>query len=438
MKVSTTALAAVLVLSCFSASAACGQSAQPSNARNNGQQQAQPAAPRLRFSPAEQRALQPLDRAYQAARQAVTAHTTPDFAAVRALLPAAQAAATSNDAKYYVAEVVLFVAANGGTQAEQQAAIEAVLASPLATAEERTRLTGVREAFIANQAAAAFNAQDFATAERLFRQLSEAHPENETYRNNLAVVQSRLGNSAPMREAVLARIRTAEAAGGAATAEDYQRAVALASQAHDNAQAIQWATRRAQFYSTASNWTDAVLVYRQFGNPTDPQMLDLLRLARVSGGLGGNDYAAFGQLLVQAGLPGEAKTVLEEGLQQNMTASAQTSARQLLQQATARAAEDRTALAAQITQARAGGTATLARGVGDALYGYGRYAEAAEMFRLAMTRSGADTSQLNLRLGEALLMAGQRAEAEAAFRAVTGSNAGLAQLWLAWLGRRTG
>ena len=44
----------------------------------------------------------------------------------------------------------------------------------------------------------------------------------------------------------------------------------------------------------------------------------------------------------------------------------------------------------------------------------------------------------NTRLGAALAMAGQRAEAEAAFRAVTGPRAELAQLWLLWLSTRAG
>jgi hypothetical protein len=42
----------------------------------------------------------------------------------------------------------------------------------------------------------------------------------------------------------------------------------------------------------------------------------------------------------------------------------------------------------------------------------------------------------NNRLGMALGLAGQRAEAETALRAVTGPNADIASFWLLWLSQR--
>jgi hypothetical protein len=58
------------------------------------------------------------------------------------------------------------------------------------------------------------------------------------------------------------------------------------------------------------------------------------------------------------------------------------------------------------------------------------------MYRLGLTRVGEDPGLLNMRLGIALAQAGQRAEAETAFRAVTGSGTELAALWQVWLARR--
>ena len=92
----------------------------------------------------------------------------------------------------------------------------------------------------------------------------------------------------------------------------------------------------------------------------------------------------------------------------------------------------------EIREAQVAAAASRARAVADALYGYGRYAEAAELYRAALTKSGADRDLLNLRLGSALAMAGQRAEAEAAFRAAEGQAGEIAKLWLAWLSRRQG
>jgi Flp pilus assembly protein TadD len=106
---------------------------------------------------------------------------------------------------------------------------------------------------------------------------------------------------------------------------------------------------------------------------------------------------------------------------------------------TARITRERTALAGQLTQARgAAATATQTRTVADTMLSHGRYAEAAELYRLALTRTGEDPGLLNTRLGIALAMAGQNAEAETAFRASTGDYGELGALWAIWLARRQG
>ena len=75
--------------------------------------------------------------------------------------------------------------------------------------------------------------------------------------------------------------------------------------------------------------------------------------------------------------------------------------------------------------------------LGDAYYGYGQYAEAAELYRAALQKGGEDPDLVNIRLGAALALAGQRAEAETAFRAVTGGpRAELAQYLAALAGQR--
>ena len=56
----------------------------------------------------------------------------------------------------------------------------------------------------------------------------------------------------------------------------------------------------------------------------------------------------------------------------------------------------------------------------------------------ALQKGGQDVNLVNTRLGAALALAGQRAEAEAAFRLVTGPRAELAQLWLFWLSSHRG
>jgi Flp pilus assembly protein TadD len=93
-------------------------------------------------------------------------------------------------------------------------------------------------------------------------------------------------------------------------------------------------------------------------------------------------------------------------------------------------------LAGERSSALAGSNGGAALRVGDAVYSYGDYAQAAELYRAALQKGGQDANLVNTRLGAALAMAGQRAEAETAFRSVTGPRAELAQLWLVWLSGR--
>ena len=53
-----------------------------------------------------------------------------------------------------------------------------------------------------------------------------------------------------------------------------------------------------------------------------------------------------------------------------------------------------------------------------------------------LTKGGVDGALASSRLGIALALAGRKAEAETAFRSVTGPRAELASLWLLWLNQR--
>ena len=146
---------------------------------------------------------------------------------------------------------------------------------------------------------------------------------------------------------------------------------------------------------------------------------------------------ALATALDQAGLPAEAKAVIDEGVTRRIVSANDSAPRALLTSTGPRITRERSALAGQLSQARAAtATATQARTVADTLLAHGRHAEAAELYRLALGRTGEDPGLLNTRLGIALAMAGQRAEAEAAFRAASGPYADLAGLWGIWLARQ--
>ena len=75
---------------------------------------------------------------------------------------------------------------------------------------------------------------------------------------------------------------------------------------------------------------------------------------------------------------------------------------------------------------------------GNAFLGYAQYAEAADMFRAALTKTGVDADTANTRLGIALALAGQKPAALQAFGAVTAGKRGeIARYWALWLNQQT-
>jgi hypothetical protein len=133
-------------------------------------------------------------------------------------------------------------------------------------------------------------------------------------------------------------------------------------------------------------------------------------------------------------LHGEVKSAVEEGRRAGVLAAADGA--EMLAANNARIAADRASLPGDEAKARSAANGRLALNLGDAYFGYGEYGKAAELFRLALEKGGVEASIANMRLGEALVMGGWRADAEAAFRAVAGPGAELAGLWLTWLAMR--
>jgi len=189
-------------------------------------------------------------------------------------------------------------------------------------------------------------------------------------------------------------------------------------------------------YPSAVNWRDALLDYRELA-PVDPALaLDIRRLMRATDALGGErEYLQFADLLGGAGLPGEAKAVLDDGVTRGVLDTGKPAIAAAIAAVTRRATADRAALPGLRTRAAAG-TGAQALAAGDAFFAYGQYAEAVTLYQAALQKGGEDPNLVNSRLGAALALAGRRPEAEAALHAVTGPRADLAGFWLVWLAHR--
>jgi hypothetical protein len=375
-----------------------------------------------------------------------TAANGVDRAAQDAALSAARARAQGVSARYAVAHYQFQIGRQRNDNAMQMQGAQAMIESGLATPAEAPGLV----AYLAGRALAG---RDAAVTNRLIARLVELQPTNSAALVDFAQYTSAQLPSARGPAAISIRTNAvslfqrafaADHAAGRVSPESwYLRGLAVAydgarppiSNASFAPPAIAFARELVAAYPTAPNWRDALAAYRDLAG--DPVLdLDIRRLMRAAGVLAGErDYMEFAGALADARLIGEARAVIDEGLQRNMVETARIAPALVARIAPRAVAADRAALPGLRTRAQAG-TGAVARAAADNFYAYGQYAEAATLYGLALQKGGEDPNLVNLRLGAALAMAGRRPEAEAALGLVTGPRADLAGFWLTWLAHR--
>ena len=377
------------------------------------------AAPALNLTREERTAI--------AALQAAAA--APDRAAQDAALQAARAVARSANARYAVGNLQFQIARQRGDAQAMAAAADEMIASGVPQGAELSAL-------LASQASRAFSANDLQRLDRTMARMVELQPNNPAILADAGQVKARLGDRAAAVALLQRALAAHRAAGRPAPEAWYHRAIALAVEGRMVPQSVSLARELVAAYPELANWRDALLTYRQAAQGDPALDLDIRRLALAAGGLAGErDYLEHAQAFVRAH-PGEAKAFLDEGVSRGMLDASEAVVRQALAAANPAAARERSGLAAARTRALAAAEGAPALAAGDAHFGHGQYVQAAELYRAALQKGGQDPNLVNSRLGAALALAGQRAEAEAALRLVTGARAELAGFWLAWLASR--
>ena len=356
---------------------------------------------------------------------AVAAKNNTDFAA---RLAAAEAVAKNPDEKYLVAKLRLQHALDINDAAAQAAAMESILASGAAEPAEVALLTK-------NIGILASNSGNYAAADAAFTRLIAADPNNVELIVSLARFKLEQKKDAEAFPLLQKAIALSKAAGKPGEEAWYRKVLEIAHAQNNKPLALQMAREVLTLYPTEVNLKNAIIVYQSSANLDKEADLDLMRLMRASRVMSGpGAYLELAETLNDGGLVGEAKAVIDEGRRLGVLKG--TSGAQLLTAVSGRITEDRSSLAASEAKARSAANGTLAMRTAAAFMGYGDYAKAADLFRLALQKGGVDSNLVNTRLGIALALAGQKAEATTAFKAVTGPRADLAQLWMAWLSQK--
>jgi hypothetical protein len=395
----------------------------PAEAQKRKKGEAAQAAPSLNLSKEERAALQPVQAAI----------TAKDWATAQSLLPAAAAAARGPGARYAVGRFQLEIGVGVNNVALQRQGLDNLIASGQVPAADLPVL-------YRNQAVLASNAGDKAKAEAGFAKVVELTPNDPEALISLAQVKNDLKKPQEAVQLISRAIDLKRAAGQTVDQSWYKYALKLAFDGRQNPALREMSQKLSRdlvtAYPTKENWRDSVLIFRDTNNLDAAADLDVLRFMRASGSLAGErDWYDLVDGLYKAGNYAEAKAVLDDGAAKRMIDPKKAAFAELIRLTNARMAGDRASLGGEESKAMAAATGAMALKIGDAFYGYGEHSKAVALYRAALSKGGVDANLVNTRLAMALLASGDRAGAQAAFRALTGPRQNLGAFWLAWMAR---
>jgi hypothetical protein len=355
-----------------------------------------------------------------------------DWATAKAGLPALQAAATTDDDKYAAASFALQIAQGTGDAAGVSAAADAMLASGKAPPELAVQLYTV-------QGQTAFNAGKIDAADRAFTQVNTLKPNDPDILISLAAIKSR-ENQAPAALQYTDQAIAAKKAAGQPVDEDwYRRALSIAYDGKNPQGVVKYGQQLVDAYPRADIWRIVLQTYRDTSQ-LDPQAnLDTLRLMRAANALAGErDYYEYANSALNKGYPGEAKAVIDQGMSSNMVDNKSLATSKALAEiksiAGTKVAADKADLPSADKKARAAASGNPAYQTADAYLGYAMYPQAIDLYKVALQK-GADANIVNLHMGEAQALSGDKAGAAQSFAKVTGPSQVVAQYWAIYAGK---
>ncbi|WP_022683224.1 hypothetical protein [Sphingobium bisphenolivorans] len=254
-----------------------------------------------------------------------------------------------------------------------------------------------------------------------------------------ADIQLRRNKPKEARVFVQQALERQRAAGQSIPASWYDRAISMAYQAGDWTELGALYRERLTHYNSAGEWRSALANYLTAPGIDAQVQLDLYRLQAANGAMASErDYQAYAQLAEKTGYSAEAKAIVEAGRTAGKLTPTQAATVQVMKSATPKAAKEIAGLPAAVKKAAAAKDGSAALSAGDVYFSLGQYPQAAEQYRLALSKGGVDQGRANARLGVALARSGDLAGAKAALAQVTSGNwANVAGFWSVWVDQQS-
>ncbi len=313
--------------------------------------------------------------------------------------------------------------------AAAQTAFEALLASPRATPAEHTA------ALQALPGLALRNRQPAQAITWARRHLAEGGQDRSV---RLVLVQAlfNTGDCPGTLRELLPLVQADEAAGKKPGEDLLKLAGNCQLKTHDDAGYYQTLLRLVTHHAQPEYWADLLpRVQRQPGFAERLQLTSLRLMRQVGAMEDADDFMDMAQLALKAGLPGEAKAVLEAGFAKGALGKGPGAPQhqRLRDSASKQAADDAAQFAANEARARSAADGAPLFNLGLAMATAGQTERGLVLMQQGLAKGIArQPGDAKLNLGATLLVAGRRAEAEPLLRGLNpdDGSATLARLWL--------
>lgn len=368
-------------------------------------------------------------KAYQPLAAIVTAEGG-DYASAKAQVPGLLAAMETPDDRNVAGNLILMLGNKLRDAQLQRQGLELMVASGKADPAQ----LGQFQFFIGSLA---YEAKDWAAARTALQAALAAGYTEGDPEPMIAETYFGAGEAAQGLSYLETLVEKRTAAGQPVPENWLTRALQVSYQARLVDEATEWSARLVGQSPNQTNWQRALQVVNSL-HELEPQVqLDLLRLMLTTNAM--SERAEFVSYIEAADprvMSNEVAKVLDAGVQAGVFTAGEEYYGEVKRIVDERAAQDRRDAPGLATEARSAASGNAAQNAGDVFLSLGSWAEAEEMYALALQKGVTDRERALTRLGIAQAQQGKNADARATFGQVTGARAPVARMWTAFVESR--
>lgn len=353
-----------------------------------------------------------------------------DYAGAKAQLPPVLAAIQTPSDRFLAGNLALLLGNKLTDPVLQRKGLELMVESGRADPAQLGQL----QYFVGSLA---YDAQDWAAARTALQAATAAGYVDENVPGLIAESYFKEGLSAQGLDYLKGMIETRAAAGQQIPESWLLRGLKVAYDARLGDKATEWSVLLVEHNPTEQNWLQALQVVRAVNGLEEEAQLDILRLMALTDTLSQRrEFESYIQAADPRIMANEVARVLEAGVQKGVFAPGDAYYDEVKSVVDQRAPADRAEAPTLAAEARSSGQPRDAQSAGDVLFSLGEFAQAEEMFKLAIDNGGTNRDQLLTRIGIAQVRQGKLDEARTTFGQVSGARQAVARMWTAYIESR--